>query len=167
MASFYGGASAYGASSSGTSNYNELSNKPITNLVGLESSPIVLYDLDFGNYIIQGAYSNTAIDSIKQFSSPKSLSIEVDEETGKKVALYFTVENEITYLNQLVFFNENLCIVKKTTWESSSSSDISINLEGTLPEVGEEGKLYVVGNAIYVWDGQGYVNLTQPTWENY
>ena len=52
--SFYGRGGGGSGSGEGTSNYNELSNKPITNLVGVTA--INLSSLTVGLYNIRGKY---------------------------------------------------------------------------------------------------------------
>ena len=66
MGSFYGNYSVGGGGGEGTSNYNELTNKPITNLTGTDSKPIVLGDLFTGEYLIKGTYIYNLSDKNKK-----------------------------------------------------------------------------------------------------
>lgn len=95
MGSFYGNGSWTSSSGgSGTTNYNDLTNQPIINLTGTESSPIALNELDYGIYLIKGLYRYNATDEIKQSSSPLSVQIFEDIATGNKAAKFEVIENK-------------------------------------------------------------------------
>lgn len=92
MSSFYGhGWSTSG--SGGTSDYNDLSNKPITNLTGTETSPVIFSDLGYGNYLIKGFYRYSADDDNRKINS-LSVLITQDDETDEKVAKFEVIENQ-------------------------------------------------------------------------
>lgn len=95
MSSFYGnGGWASGSGGSGTTNYNDLTNQPISNLTGTESSPITLSELDYGIYLIKGSYRYNADDEVKQSSSPLSVQVFQDERTGEKAIKFEIIENQ-------------------------------------------------------------------------
>lgn len=96
MGSFYGngGWTSNNTGGSGTTNYNDLTNQPIVNLIGTESSPVTLNELEYGIYLIKGSYRYNAIDEIKQSSSPLSIQIFADSATGNKAAKFEVMENQ-------------------------------------------------------------------------
>ena len=87
MSSFYGGASIYGAGngSGGTSDYNDLQNVPVKNLVGAESNPIILSQLQEGNYILTGFYKFTETDSEINRINRTEISVANDIVTDEKI----------------------------------------------------------------------------------
>ena len=92
MSSFYGHGWSTGGSG-GTSDYNDLSNKPITNLTGTETSPVIFSDLGYGNYLIKGFYRYSADDDNRKINS-LSVLITQDDETDEKVAKFEVIENQ-------------------------------------------------------------------------
>lgn len=95
MGSFYGHGwcTGGGESGGGTTDYNDLSNKPIVNLTGTESSPVTFSDLEYGNYLIKGFYRYSANDESKQ-SISLSVIITQDQESDDKVAKFEVIENQ-------------------------------------------------------------------------
>lgn len=121
MGSFYGnGGWTSQGGGSGTTNYDDLSNKPIVNLTGTESSPIVLHELEYGIYLIKGSYRYTQDDEIKQSVSPLSLQVFEDVASGEKAAKYEIFENQefliitVFYSNDGTFIEDRLAIGDST-----------------------------------------------------
>ena len=106
MGSFYGNGGWTGGEGSGTTNYNDLSNRPIVNLTGTESSPIVLHMLEYGIYLIKGFYHYNASDELKQFTSPINMQIFEDVATQQKVAKFEIIENQELIIIT-VFYDRN------------------------------------------------------------
>lgn len=154
MSSFYG--SYYGSinnASSATSDYNDLSNTPITIVTGTEDNPIILSELTVGNYIIQGYYLYTSLDTEVKNVDSLNVVITQDSSTEELVARIESIENQILYVS-LIYFND--------TDDSYSIDKIPITgatvlfyLESTLPSSGTENILYVTESAMYRWiDGE-------------
>lgn len=60
---FFGGVVSTGGGTGGTTDYDALSNKPVTNLTG---SPVVICELETGVYNIEGTWAMTADDTAKE-----------------------------------------------------------------------------------------------------
>lgn len=96
MSSFYGGFIAGGSSGGGgTTNYNDMSNLPITNKTGDEQTPISLEQLDYGRYNLTGYYKLN--DGGESLQTPKGAPLDViiteDVGTGAKIATYDVIKN--------------------------------------------------------------------------
>lgn len=63
MPFFSGGGDGGGSGGGGTTNYNALSNKPVTNLTG---NPIVIANLSTGVYNIEGTWAITTDDAPRE-----------------------------------------------------------------------------------------------------
>lgn len=107
MGSFYGHGwgTGNGEGGSGTSNYNDLSNKPIVNLLGTESSPVNLSDLEYGNYLIKGFYRYSASDENRQ-SISLSVSVSQDTASDDKVAKFEVIENQEVIVITVFYSND-------------------------------------------------------------
>ena len=81
MSSFYGqGTSISNGSGNGTFNYDELLNKPIKNLRGIDSTPIVFLELEPGNYTFIGNYKFSQNDEEAKINNiPRVLQIYKDD----------------------------------------------------------------------------------------
>lgn len=98
----------------GTTNYNDLINKPVINKTGTESSPIILNTLGYGEYIITGNFVYTNEDNtLKGGSFPTYISILQDGITLKKIAKYETFEDGIYYINTVSFNDDKTCLIDK------------------------------------------------------
>lgn len=98
----------------GTTNYNDLINKPVINKTGTESSPIILNTLGYGEYIITGNFVYTNKDNtLKGGSFPTYISILQDGITLKKIAKYETFEDGIYYINTVSFNDDETCLIDK------------------------------------------------------
>lgn len=98
----------------GTTNYNDLINKPVINKTGTESSPIILNTLGYGEYIITGNFVYTNEDNtLKGGSFPTYISILQDGITLKKIAKYETFEDGIYYINTVSFNDDETCLIDK------------------------------------------------------
>ena len=109
MSSFYGGASIYGAGngSGGTSDYNDLQNVPVKNLVGAESNPIILSQLQEGNYILTGFYKFTETDSEINRINRTEISVANDIVTDEKIITYFYMSNGKPYIKAITYQEDN------------------------------------------------------------
>lgn len=106
MVSFYGNVGGEGGGSGGTTNYNDLINKPFINSVGTTSSPIVIQSLESGRYLISG-YFKHGISQTENVEVPAGTKAEiivgVDTVTGYKVAEYNTFQNGEIIINKILY----------------------------------------------------------------
>lgn len=104
MGSFYGGGGVPGGG--GTSNYDDLKNAPIQNLKGSTQSRYVnLSGLDSGHYSLTGYYKNDSQSELQSTIEPIDMIISRDNSTDRLVAQYYTVEEEVLYVNLISFEN--------------------------------------------------------------
>jgi hypothetical protein len=166
--SFYGNGVGIGTGEGGTSNYNDLTNKPITNLTGL--TPINLSALTVGLYSIRGKYIFNADDSeIKNFASATLVKVVLDTITGDKVVTFETYENAKHISYSVDYFQDSSYKLEKYTYET-----INANADTTeeLPAEGNISQIYSTNEGLYVWneEKQDYVQLgtgeaTEQTWD--
>ena len=156
--SFYGrGGGGSGTGSSGTSNYNELSNKPITNLVGLTA--INLSTLTVGLYNIRGNYIFNADDGeVKNFPSPVFVKILLDTVSGDKIVTFDVYENGKHLTYSIEYFADGSYKVDKYTYEIINTT---AGTTEELPKVGDATQLYSTDEGLFVWNetAQDYVQL--------
>jgi hypothetical protein len=165
MASFYG--NGYNGSSSsaggGTKNYNELTNRPIKNLIGLTAIDLSL--LETGLYSIKGNYIYIASDTeVKTFANNKFLEVFLDEELGTKV-ITFKNDNQGKHYQTYISYDINLTTY--TVEQFSYDNFVTCDTETSLPEEGDSTTLYTTEDGIYVYNSsaQGYVKLGTATGE--
>ena len=166
--SFYGRGGGGSGSGEGTSNYNELSNKPITNLVGVTA--INLSSLTVGLYNIRGKYILNAEDKEeKVFPSSTLVQILLDTKTGDKIATYDVYEQGKHLTYSIDYLADGSYKVDKYTYEI-----INTNAGTTedLPEEGDITQLYSTDEGLFVWneEKQDYIQLgtgeeTEQTWD--
>jgi hypothetical protein len=157
MTSFYGRGGGTGTGGSGTSNYNELSNKPITNLVGLTA--INLSTLTIGLYNIRGNYIfNAEGGEVKAFSSPTFVKVMLDTVTNDKIVTFDTYENGKHLTYSIDYFNDGTYHIDKFTYEIITTE---AGTTEDLPEEGDSTKLYATDEGLFVWNetAQEYVQL--------
>lgn len=157
MSSFYGRGGGASAGGSGTSNYNELGNKPITNLVGLTA--INLSALTIGLYNIRGNYIFNAEDKeVKTFPSQTFVQIMLDTVTGDKIVTYDTYENGKHLTYSIDCFSDGSYKVDKYTYEIINTT---AGTTEELPKVGDATQLYSTDEGLFVWNetAQEYVQL--------
>lgn len=92
MSSFYG---CHGVASGGggVSDYNQLSNTPIKNLIGTENSPVDLSALSYGRYNIAGSYVIASDSEVITLDDQRVFSVYNDSVTGDKVIYYDIIKN--------------------------------------------------------------------------
>lgn len=158
MGSFYG--------SGGIVNYNQLTNKPITQLTGTESEPIILNTLNYGEYLIDGYFVYTSLDTVLKGSNlhPTYISIMMDDRTLRKAAHYETFESEVYFLYHVYFKNDETCVLDKIT--INKTHGLIFLDESEFPQPGVEGVLYISKENIYQWndDEEQYIQLNSPKW---
>lgn len=121
MSSFYGHGWCTTGGESGTSNYDDLLNKPIVNLTGTETLPVIFSDLGYGNYLIKGFYRYVANDVNKQTIN-LSVKIVQDQETDKKVAKFEIVENQEIIVITVFYDNQGNFIESRFALGGSGES---------------------------------------------
>ena len=91
---FYsGGAIGWGGgSSSGTTNYNDMTNTPIKNISGTDAVPINLANLNIGHYNLVGAYKY-ATNSNTYIADSIDVKVTTDEVTKQKVVYYNIIKD--------------------------------------------------------------------------
>lgn len=158
--SFYGrGTIGSGSGEGGTTNYNELSNKPITNLTGLTA--INLSSLELGLYNIRGNYIYSSSDTeTKTLTSPRLLQILLDNASGLKVAVFDYYENTKHFTRTITYNSDGTYTVNDYSYDSV----VAATAESELPETGDASKIYITDNGVFVWseDAQDYVQLGVP-----
>ena len=107
MLSFYGSANAFASGGGGVSNYNELSNKPITNLIGIKPAPINLALLNEGVYLVRGNYIYSDSDSDIKSLTQLLIEVSYDEQTESKVIKYEKVKNNEYYVCLIIYGEES------------------------------------------------------------
>jgi len=155
--SFYGRGGGASSGGSGTSNYNELSNKPITNLVGLTA--INLSSLTVGLYNIRGNYIFNAEDGeVKNFPSPTFVKVLLDTVSGDKIITYDIYEEGKHLTYSIDYHSDGSCKVDKYTYEIINTS---AGTTEELPAVGDATQLYSTDEGLFVWNetAQEYVRL--------
>lgn len=159
MSSFYG-IGVIADESGGTTNYNELENRPITNLTGI--LPVDFSSLDVGVYNVTGNYKYSAEDDTHTWSEPNMVYIFKDTVTGKKVLRFDVYEDGARYTITLVYDEDSTYTLSKYAYGMVSADSV----EG-LPATGDKSQIYTTKDGIYVWDGEKYRKLgedSDPTW---
>ena len=157
MGSFYGNYSVGGGGGEGTSNYNELTNKPITNLTGTDSKPIVLGDLFTGEYLIKGTYIYNLSDKNKKETLLLHVNISLDEVTRERICNFEKCENNTCFMYVVIIRTDDYLINKYSF--NKPSNNILFIAESELPLTGVEEVLYITEKAIYQWRDNDYVLL--------
>ena len=155
MGSFYGNFGGSGGGGGGTTNYNDLSNKPITNLIGVEDKPIVFADLSIGEYLIKGFYIYTSNDVSKKETSLLHINISIDNE--QKICKFEKYENNIWFMYIVLIRNEEYFVNKYSF--SKPSNNILFIAKSDLPEKGVEEVLYITETTIEQWRNNKYILL--------
>ena len=124
MSSFYGNVSIGGSSGEGgTSNYNELINLPIKNLIGTDSSPIIISNLNYGNYLIKGSYKYNSNSELLKEDTFKNIQVFKDETSQNKIAKFEVFENKEYYIITLTYENDGNFIEDRLS--ISSGGDVA------------------------------------------
>lgn len=161
--------SFYGNGGGGTIDYNKLKNRPVTNLTGTEESPVILNTLDYGEYIINGNYLYTLNDSVlKGGDEPLYVLMFKDTVTSKKIAKYEIFEDEVYYINNIYFGDEETYLIDKFPIKGNGGI-LFIEDDSDLPIIGEEGLLYIKEADLYKWVNDNvndYIRLGVPRWNS-
>ena len=94
MSSFYGN-HGIGGGGGGVTDYNQLSNKPITNIEGSNATPVSLNTLEYGTYLLSGYYKYTIDGDVYEADPPIMVKIMKDEVTNRRVVYYETTKNGV------------------------------------------------------------------------
>lgn len=152
MSSFYG-IGVIADDGRGTTNYNELDNRPIINLTGV--LPVDFSSLGVGVYNVTGNYKYGADDATKTWDAPNMVYVFKDTATGKKVLRFDVYENGARNTLTLVYENDG-------TYTISEYLDglVNANSLAELPAIGDKSQIYITKeDGIYIWDGQEYKQL--------
>ena len=169
MGSFYGGGGNSGGGS-GVSNYNELSNKPITGIVGREDLPINLSTLMVGLYNLNGYYKFSANDvELNMLPSATFAKVVEDAISGDKVVSFDVYENTKHISYSIDYLQDGSYKVDRYTFEAINAS---AGTTEELPASGDATQIYSTDNGLYVWNEakQDYIQLgtgeeTEQTWD--
>jgi len=108
MSSFYGPIGIRGSGGSGTTDYNELINTPITNVSGLSEDLFLnLRYLECGEYSLTGYFKTNALGDTRHAETPISLLVTLDTSTGDKIIQYTEVRDKETYLHTISYDSES------------------------------------------------------------
>jgi len=162
MSSFYGNYSV-GGGTGGTSDYNDLLNKPFIHKEGTLNNPIVLNTLDYGHYLIKGNFLYTSKDTENKTVNYQSY-IEIYQDTIslRKVAKYETFEDGKYYIYTIYFNEDDTCLRDKLS--ITKSDGVLFISESELPTEGSEGILYITERTIYQWKNGNYIDMNAPQW---
>ena len=94
MSSFYGN-HGIGGGGGGVTDYNQLSNKPITNIEGSNATPVSLNTLEYGTYLLSGYYKYIIDGDVYEADPPIMVKIMKDEVTNRRVVYYETIKNGV------------------------------------------------------------------------
>lgn len=162
MSSFYGnGVIVSGSGGGGTTNYNELDNKPITNLTGI--LPIDFSLLEIGVYNVKGNYKYSSDEETHTWLNSNIVQVFEDTVTGHKILRFDVYENDKRY-TQTIIYNEDGSFAQ----EKFSYDVIQASVSSQLPETGDTSKIYSTEDGVYVYteDG-GYQKLGESfKWES-
>ena len=129
MSSFYG---CYGGSSGsgggGVSDYNQLSNTPIKNLIGTETSPVDLSALSYGRYNIAGSYIIKSDDEIITLNEQQLFSVFYDSVTGNKVIYYDIIKDGELVHMYITYEQDGSTSVKEKELVSTDYIDDALTL---------------------------------------
>lgn len=158
MSSFYG-VGVIADEGRGTTNYNELDNRPIINLTGV--LPVDFSSLDVGVYHVTGNYKYGADDVTKTWNTPNMVYIFKDTVTGKKVLRFDVYEDGARYTLTLVYEDDGTYTISKYSYGMVSADSVA-----DLPTTGNKSQIYTTKDGIYIWDGQEYKQLgnSDPNW---
>lgn len=126
MSSFYG----YGGISGGgggVSDYNQLTNIPIKNVTGTETSPVNFELLTFGEYKISGYYIYNKNSEVFN-KNVLYISIFEDKETKKKIVKFEEFENSQFYIITLTYEDDGTYIEDRFS-PSQGSSEITSEIK--------------------------------------
>lgn len=105
---FYGGGGGSGEAPSIT-NYDNLTNIPIVNLIGSSAQYFVsLAGLDYGFYKLQGYYKEDIGEVAKETISPMFLQVTQDEQTHNKIITYSSIKDQKKLQHILIYENASL-----------------------------------------------------------
>ena len=164
MASFYGtGVIVSGGGGEGTTNYNDLENKPIINLIGV--SPINFKNLEVGTYNIRGNYIYEENGNTYTFADTHLVQVFQDSITQDKIVRFDIYENNQRYTKSIIYNS----VSNTYTEETYTYSDLVVSGLIDFPIPGELDKIYRNANGLYVWTGTDYQRLgTQNSkWESF
>lgn len=113
MASFYGNIGiSSNEGSGGTTNYNELINTPIKNVIGTTLSPIDFSVLNYGNYVLQGKYTY-GDGEIKEAYAAKIVQVFQDIENGNRIVKFELFEQNTYYVVSLIYNSDGTYLEEK------------------------------------------------------
>lgn len=121
--SFYGGGCVIINGDGGSSNYNDLTNLPIINLIGTSMQPVVFSELNFGNYIITGYRKHNQDDIVYLEETPTNVQVFEDDITLKKVVRLEVFENNEYRMVALIYEDDGTYSTKKFSFSTNSSGD--------------------------------------------
>ena len=164
MASFYGTGVIVGSGGGeGTTNYNDLENKPIINLIGV--LPVDLSILEVGTYNIRGNYKYNENGDTHTFAETHLVQVFQDSVTQNKIVRFDIYKDDKRYTQSIIYDNTTGIY----TEELYPYSTLVVSDTANLPEQGDVTKLYIRDDGIYVWTGTDYQKLgTQDAvWESF
>ena len=152
MSSFYGNAAIGGGE--GTTNYNDLANRPIVNIEGI-IAPVNLGSLAVGTYNVKGKYRYSESDNdIKNWEYQNIVRIFNDAITDNHIARFDVYENDNRYTYTIITKPDNNYEVQKYAYDM-----VNADFSSALPEEGEINKIYSTGDGIYVYVNGEYRQL--------
>lgn len=109
----------------GTSDYNDLTNVPVINLVGNAANPVILQALAFGTYSLLGEYKYTAADvDIMTAATKLFLEVSDDNLSGNKIVKFEDYEDGERYVESIIF--DGATYTAQKTYPSRSDDVIGI-----------------------------------------
>lgn len=136
--SFYGGGCIVVNGDGGSSNYNDLINVPIVNLIGTSIQPVVFSELAFGNYIVTGYRKYNQNDIVYLETTPTYVQVFEDDVTLKKIVRTEIFENGEYYMVALIYEDDGTYSTKKFSFSAGGTGGGDAPSDEVLAKIKEE-----------------------------
>ena len=136
--SFYGGGCIVVNGDGGSSNYNDLINVPIVNLIGTSIQPVVFSELAFGNYIVTGYRRYNQNDIVYLETTPTYVQVFEDDVTLKKIVRTEIFENGEYYMVALIYEDDGTYSTKKFSFSAGGTGGGDAPSDEVLAKIKEE-----------------------------
>ena len=151
MSSFYGNA--------GLLNFDKLKNQSVPNKYGTEEEPVVLYELNEGDYIVHGPFKyNGSEEDIAGTATAMRVTVTIDPETRQKNIYYSTIEGGEYVIHLITYSSDDASYIPQRLFTEE------IVFVDSLPSDARESLLYVYNDSIYQYKNGEFTVLHLHTW---